>query len=118
MAPTRTLRSSTAKATMVAAPQPMIKTPPLSPKTAARVTMLKKRFSGTILKARRQLFGLPTIEEERRAAREALEEVEQSVEVEDSHKSFEDLERLCGLPIPFEGGFHKRMHYYGLYLKN
>ena len=57
-------------------------------------------------------------EEIRKAARRALEELERSVDIEDSHKSVKDLERLCGWPIPYVGGFKNRMEYYGLYLKN
>lgn len=61
---------------------------------------------------------LTSTEEIRRAARQALEDLERSVDVEDSHKSVKDLERLCGWPIPSVGGFKNRMEYYGLYLKN
>ncbi|CAK9308711.1 unnamed protein product [Citrullus colocynthis] len=57
------------------------------------------------------------MEEVRKAARKALEELERRVDVEDSHKSMKDLERLCGWPIPYVGGFKNRMEYYeGRYL--
>lgn len=58
------------------------------------------------------------MEEIRKAARKALEELERRVDVEDSHKSVKDLEHLCGWPIPYVGGFKNRMEYYGLYLKD
>ncbi|BFG25168.1 hypothetical protein CerSpe_114420 [Prunus speciosa] len=77
----------------------------LSPCRASRIQLLKLQFSDTILKANKTLKGLPDSPprkklmqrmKQRKSARQALLNMEKSVQFEDPLQDLKQLEMLCG----------------------